>query len=361
MSNKNLVMIISYDGFCDFLNELLNKHGYETIFYTNERQIPDTLYRFIPDMVIIAVKNKAASACRAVRSLPDIGRIPIIILCDTNDKADRLESFSAGCTDYVVPPFEKEEILARMNIHLENRRSHQWLRNRITEQTKELTEAQMETIIAMAELAESRDSLTALHLDRVRRYCKLLAQNLSGKDQFRREITQEFTELIYHASALHDIGKIGVRDGILNKYGKLTPEEFEIIASHTTKGSMALESAIEKHPNSSFIRMSVEIIRFHHEKWDGKGYPLGIAGETIPLSARIMALSDIYDAVRSKRSYKETKTHGEAVEEIINMKESHLDPRIVDSFIETQDEFIKIYDKFQEADNFGQENNCKYC
>jgi len=346
MSIKNLVMIISYDNFYEqFLDKLLNEHGYITIIYSNEQQIPYTLYRSIPELVIIAAKDKAAPACRAVRSLSDISRTPIIVLCGSNDSTDRSLSFSAGCTDYVIPPFDETEILARINIHLESKRSHQWLRDRITEQTKELTEAQMETIIAMAELAESRDSLTMLHLNRIRAYCRVLAKKLSEADQFHREITQEFTDLIYHASALHDIGKIGVKDGILNKYGKLTDEEFEIIASHTTKGSIALESVIERYPDSHFIRMSVDIIRFHHEKWNGKGYPLGIAGETIPLSARIMSVSDVYDAVRSKRSYKEAKTHEEAVEEIIKMKETHLDHRIVDSFIETQQEFNKIYEQ----------------
>ncbi|MCL1940505.1 MAG: HD domain-containing protein [Synergistaceae bacterium] len=346
MGNKNLIMVIShYDFLRQFLESLLNKHGYETIFFANEQQIPDTLYRSIPELVIIAAKDKAAPVCGAVRSLPDLNRIPIIILSESNDSADRADSFSAGCTDYVVSPFDEMEILSRIGIHLENKRSHQWLREKITEQTKELTEAQMETIIAMAELAESRDSLTSLHLDRIRGYCRVLAKKLSETDQFHREISQEFTDLIYHASALHDIGKIGVRDGILNKYGKLTDEEFEIIASHTTKGSMALESVIEKHPNSPFIRMSVEIIRFHHEKWNGKGYPLKISGETIPLPARIMALADVYDAVRSKRSYKEAKTHEEAVEEILNMKGVHLDPSVVDSFIEAQGEFVEIYEQ----------------
>ena len=346
MSVNNLIMIISNDGFCKhFLEELLSKHGYDTIFYTDELQIPETLYRTIPELVIITAKDKAASVCSAVHSHPDISRVPVVALCESNDKSDRSLAFSAGCTDYVVPPFDETEILARINIYLENKRSHQWLRERITEQTKELTEAQMETIIAMAELAESRDSLTTLHLDRTRAYCRVLANKLSEADQFRREVTQEFTDLIYHASALHDIGKIGVKDGILNKYGKLTDEEFEIIASHTTKGSIALESVIEKYPDSRFIRMSVEIIRFHHEKWDGRGYPLGIAGETIPLSARIMAFSDVYDAVRSKRSYKEAKTHEEAVEEILKIKDIHLDPRIVDCFIGVQQEFIRIYEQ----------------
>ncbi|MCL2767170.1 MAG: HD domain-containing protein [Synergistaceae bacterium] len=346
MDIKNLIIIVSYDDFCkQFLEELLNKHGYKTIFFASERHIPDTLYRTIPELVIIAVKETAASVCRAIRLLPDISRVPIIVLCESNDSSDRSAAFSAGCSDYVISPFDEVEILNRIEIHLENKRSHQWLRDKITEQTKGLTEAQMETIIAMAELAESRDSLTMLHLNRIRRYSKILAQKLSEDEQFHREITPEFSDVIYHASALHDIGKIGVKDGILNKYGKLTAEEFEIIASHTIKGSMALESVIERHPNSQFIRMSVEIVRFHHEKWNGSGYPLGIAGEMIPLSARIMALSDIYDAVRSKRSYKEAKTHEEAVEEITKMSGTHLDPRIVDAFVEIQEEFINIYEQ----------------
>jgi len=347
MSNKGLVMVISNnDSYRQFLDSILSNHGYETISFMNVQQIPVTLYMTIPELVIVFAEEKAAPICRALRSLHDISKTPIIILSASNDKSDRAETFSAGCSDYAPSPFDESEILARMEIHLENKRLHNWLRDKITEETKELTEAEMETIIAMAELAESRDSLTTYHLDRVRRYCSVLSKKLSEDSQYRREITQEFQDLIYHASALHDIGKIGVRDGILNKDGKLTEEEFEIIISHTTKGSIALGSVIEKHPNNSFIRMSVEIVRFHHEAWNGKGYPIGIAGETIPLSARIMTLSDVYDAVRSKRAYKEAKTHEEAVEEIQVMKGIHLDPRIVETFIETQHEFIEIYEQF---------------
>jgi putative two-component system response regulator len=347
MSNRNLVMVISYNDFYkQFMDSVLNKHGYETISFFNVQQIPDTIYMTIPELVIIIAEDKAAPICRAVRSLPDIGRIPIIILCESNDISDRIESYSAGCSDYALSPFDETEILARMEIHLENRRLHHWLRDKITEQTKELTEAQMETIIAIAELAESRDSLTTNHLDRTRIYCSVLAKKLSESEKFRRESNQEFVDIIYHASALHDIGKIGVRDGILNKDGKLTDEEFEIIISHTTRGSIALEKKKKKHPNNIFIRMSIEIIRFHHEGWNGKGYPIGIAGETIPLSARIMTLSDVYDAVRSKRAYKEAKTHEEAVEEILKMKGIHLDPRIVDAFVDIQHEFAMIYKQF---------------
>ena len=352
MSNKYLVMTICYNDIrTQFLNSLLTKHGYKTISFTNVQQIPDTLYMTIPDLIIIAVENDAVSIYNAVCSNPDIGsRIPIIILCESYDRLDKAESFAAGCYDYISAPFDENEILAKIKIHLEGKRLHRWLSDKITEQTKELTEVQMETIVAMAELAESRDPLVTFHLDRIRRYCSVIARVLSEKEEFRHEINQEFISLIYYASALHDIGKIGVREGILNKCGKLTKEEFEIIASHTTKGSIALKSVIEKYPNNSFIRMSTEIIRFHHESWNGKGYPIGIAEETVPLSARIMTLSDVYDAVRSKRAYKEAKSHKEAVEEIIIMKGIHLDPRIVEVFIEAQHEFAEIYEQFKEAE-----------
>lgn len=354
MSNKHLIMTISYNDFYkQVFDSLLIKNGYNTISYTDVKQIPDTLFMTIPDLILIVAENNAASTCRAVRSNSDVGRIPIIILSESNDRLDRTESFGAGCYDYVCLPFDEAEILARISIHLENRRMLGWLRDRITEQTKELTEAQMETIIAMAELAESRDSHVTFHLDRIRRYCSVLSMKLSESEQFRHMINQEFIDTIFQASALHDIGKIGVRERILNKCGKLTKEEFEIIASHTTKGSMALESVIEKYPNNSFTRMSIEIIKFHHERWNGKGYPIGLAGETIPLSARIMALSDVYDAVRSKRAYKEAKTHEESVEEILKMKGFHLDPRIVTAFFEIQHEYEKIFKQFQEANRFG--------
>lgn len=347
--NENLLMILDEnDERRQKFDALFKQRGFNVIAYATVAEIPDTLYRNIPEIVVVGADRMTADICREIRQLPDLVKVPIIAVSGANDHDDRAKAAACEVFDYLASPYSESELFAHVDNHIKNSRSRKWLRERMAEQMQELTEVQMETIIAMAELAESRDSLTANHLPRIRRYCKLIADELSKHSHFSREITREFVDLIFHASALHDIGKIGVRDGILNKYGKLTDEEFEIVASHTTKGSLTLESVLDKHPNNPFVRMSVDIVRFHHERWDGSGYPLQMAGETIPISARIMALADVYDVVRSKRSYKEARTHEEAVEEILKIRTKQLGPYVVDAFMAINEQFAKVYEQYPE-------------
>lgn len=349
MDNNGLIMILNEDEIQRMaLEKLLNIRGFKTIFFDDAEKIPDTLYWNPPDVIIIEVRGRVSEICRKLRSMCDIAKIPIVAVSESGEYDDRAECASLGVFDYISGPYLESELFARIDNHMKNILSIRWLRERMSAQISELTEVQMETIIAIAELAESRDSLTANHLKRVRIYCKLIAEELSKNKKFAREITSDFIDLISHASALHDIGKIGVRDGILNKYGRLTDEEFEIVASHTTRGSLTLESVLEKHPNNPFVKMGADIVRFHHERWDGEGYPFKIAGEAIPLSARIMAIADVYDAVRSKRSYKESKTHHEAVDEILRIKGKQLGPNVVDAFIAINPELAKVYEQFPE-------------
>jgi putative two-component system response regulator len=157
------------------------------------------------------------------------------------------------------------------------------------------------------------------------------------------KIHADFIDYLYKASPLHDIGKVGIRDEILLKPGKLTPEEFEEMKLHTTIGANTLEEAYQQYPGNYFIEIGIDIAKFHHEKWDGNGYPEGLSGEDIPLSARIMALVDVYDALRSKRIYKEAFSHKKSCEIIFSERGKQFDPQIVDVFLEFEQEFERIY------------------
>lgn len=210
---------------------------------------------------------------------------------------------------------------------------------------KEIAEAHMATIYSLVKLSESRDKNTGAHIERVSAFCKLLANNLRNIPKYEEYINDDYVENIYKASALHDIGKVGISDIILLKPGKLSLEEFEIMKTHTTIGADTLLEVKKRYPDNKFLELGISIARFHHEKWDGTGYPHGILGINIPLSARIMALADVYDALRSKRVYKEAYSHEESVEIIKQGEGSRFDPEILNVFMENEVEFENIFEQ----------------
>lgn len=223
-----------------------------------------------------------------------------------------------------------EERLSKYNSELE-----QIVNNKV----KEISESQIATIYALVKLSESRDDDTGAHIERTSKLCRLLAQYLNILPKYKETINDDYIENIYKASPLHDIGKVGIPDNILLKPGKLTSEEFEIMKTHTTIGYKTLSEVQRKYKNNGFIKMGMEIAKYHHEKWDGTGYPIGLSGNEIPISARIMALVDVYDALRSKRVYKEAFTHEKACGIIKEGRGKHFDPLIVDVFLKNHEKF----------------------
>jgi putative two-component system response regulator len=199
------------------------------------------------------------------------------------------------------------------------------------------------TILALASLAESRDNETGNHIRRTQAYVRLLAQHLRGHPRFADVLTEPVVDLIYKSAPLHDIGKVGIADSILLKPGRLTPEEFEAMKAHTTIGREAIERA-EKALGMpvEFLRFAKEMAYSHQEKWNGSGYPQGIAGDDIPVSARLMAVADVYDALSSRRVYKPPMPHAEAAFIIREGRGSHFDPDIVDAFVGLEEEFCEI-------------------
>ncbi len=211
---------------------------------------------------------------------------------------------------------------------------------------KEIFEAQMATIYSLVKLAESRDDDTGAHIERVVIFTRLLAENLRKRPNFQKQITEDYIDKLSKASSLRDVGKVAIPDSILLKPGKLTPEEFAIMKTHTVKGANTLLGVWKKYPDNKFLELGISIARHHHERWNGTGYPDGLAGEEIPLAARIMTLVDVYDAVRSKRVYKEPIPHKEAVEIIKEGRGTIFDPEIVDVFMGIEDQFEKTYEKY---------------
>jgi PAS domain S-box-containing protein len=198
------------------------------------------------------------------------------------------------------------------------------------------------TILGFARLAEYRDKDTGAHLERIRSYARLLTEKLAEHTRYRDYITEEYVKDLYLSCILHDIGKVGIPDAILHKPDKLTREEFEVIKEHSVIGGEALRAADLQVKSKSFLTLGKEICYYHHERWDGSGYPSGLKGEQIPLSARIVALADVYDALTSERSYKIAFAHDKARQIIVNEKGRHFDPDVVDAFIACEKEFESI-------------------
>jgi len=202
-------------------------------------------------------------------------------------------------------------------------------------------------IFALAKLAESRDPETGRHLERVQCYSRALAHQLAKMPEMAEQVDPEYIRLIYLTSPLHDIGKVAIPDAVLRKPGKLTDAEFAIMKSHTAYGAETLEAALVRFPDARFLKIARDIAAAHHERWNGTGYPLGLAGESIPLAARIVALADVYDALTSKRCYKEAFTHEVSRDLIEKDSGRHFDPRIVAAFLAAEQEFLDIKGRYR--------------
>ena len=227
-----------------------------------------------------------------------------------------------------------EETLERYSKHLEEM---------VADKVREISEAQIATIFALVKLAESRDDETGAHIERTASFCRLLAEKARTLPLYSSVIDDEYIATIYRASPLHDIGKVGISDLILLKPGKLTPDEFAIMKTHVEIGYQTLKNVDKRYQNNAFIQMGLDITRYHHEKWDGSGYLFELKGEAIPLSARMMALADVYDALRSKRVYKPAFSHEKAMEIILEGRGKHFDPALVDLFIASHQEFEALF------------------
>ena len=296
-----------------------------------------------PDLVLLDVDMPVMDGyevCARLKADPALKDIPVIFISALfTHAADKVKAFSLGAVDYITKPFQAEEVFARVDTHLRLRRLQvemeeysQGLEELVRRKVEELLEAQMATIFALAKLAEHRDDATGRHLDRVGAYCRLLATELRRMPPYRSMLTDQYIDNLERAAPLHDIGKVGIPDAILLKPGKLTTDECDAMKLHTTLGADTLRTVQVHYPGNAFLRLGIEVAQSHHERWDGTGYPQALAGETIPLSARIMAVADVYDAIRSERSYKPAGSREVAEAWILNARGTQFDAAVVDAF-----------------------------
>lgn len=333
------------------LNEMLVLHGSEVLFYPSGAIALMAAESHTPDLILLATKipdMDGFEVCERLKRNALLKYIPVIFLSDLNDTASKVRAFEIGGVDYITKPIHFAELRARIAVHLSlcTLESKLEFQKRMEDKIRELSEAQQATIFALAKLAEQRDEDTGAHLERVREYCRLLAERLGEDSPYAAYITAEFVECIQHASPLHDIGKVAIPDSILLKPHKLTVPEFEVMKTHTVTGAENMQLVYNHYSRNVFIGMGIEIALFHHERWDGTGYPDGLSGKNIPLPARIMALADFYDALRSDRCYRKGLDHEQVKAMILEGSGTHFDPEIVKAFLSQEEEFKRIQDTF---------------
>lgn len=298
-----------------------------------------------PDVILLDVMMPGMDGyevCLKLKANPATWSIPVIFITALSDAEDEARGLAVGGVDFISKPFKPALVKARVRSHLELKRHKDRLEEMVAERTRELALTQDVTIMTMASLAETRDPETGSHILRTQHYVKLLAQTLQHHPRFAAELSDAAIELLFKSAPLHDIGKVGVPDHILLKPGKLTDEEFKEMKKHCGYGWNAIKAAQKHLGSNSFLRYAGEIAFTHHEKWDGTGYPRGLKGEEIPLSGRLMALADVYDALTSKRVYKAAFSHETTLDIIRDGVGKHFDPDVAEAFFACADEFKRI-------------------
>ena len=306
-----------------------------------------------PDLILLDVampEMDGYEVCRRLQADPLTRDIPVIFLTALDTEEDEMQGFEVGGVDYITKPVSKAVLSARVGAHLTLLRGKRFLayknellESMVQERSKQLSSMQDVIIMAMASLAETRDNETGAHIRRVQHYTRALGLSLRKNPRYREAITDAFLELLYKTSPLHDIGKVGVSDAILFKPGKLSREEFDEMKQHSFFGGQTLME-VEKQlaAPEAFVSMAHEIALHHHERWDGTGYPLGLKGEEIPLSARIVALAATYDALVSARVYKPPYSGTDERTIIERDRDRQFDPAVVDAFLNCENEFKAI-------------------
>lgn len=263
--------------------------------------------------------------CREVRQRTSCGYTYFILLTSRSGTHSLIDGLKAGADEFLSKPFDPDELQHRL---------------RVAERILTL-ESRDVVIFSLAKLAEARDPETGAHLERIRAYCLLLAQQLGRVEKYKDVIDGDYVQMLYLTSPLHDIGKVGIPDNVLLKPGRLTPEEFEVMKQHAVIGGATLSAAVEAHPRAKYLQMARDIAISHHEKYDGTGYPHGLRNDEIPLCGRIVALSDVYDALTTARVYKPAYSHEVARNIILEGNGTHFDPDIVTAFLVVEEKFIE--------------------
>ena len=333
----------------EILRNLLTQSGYEVETARNGKEALQKLHDSTCRMVVSdweMPEMNGEALCRAIRSANLTGYVYVILLTIHGSSEYTIRGLEAGADDFVSKPFNPAELAVRI---------------RAGERILAL-ETRDVALFALAKLAESRDPETGFHLERMQNYSRVLAQHLSLMGRTRGEVTAEYVQLIYQTSPLHDIGKVGIPDAVLLKPGRLNDREFDIMKMHALLGAETLEAALKKYPGAKYLLMARDIAVSHHERYNGTGYPHHLVGERIPLCGRIVALADVYDALTSKRVYKQAFSHDISRSMILKDADTHFDPKVVQAFTDMEDRFVAVQEDLRdESVPSGSEGKVRPC
>jgi putative two-component system response regulator len=344
----------------------LEEAGFAVEAAADGRQALDRLHAQPFDILLLDLIMPEVNGYQVLAHLKadaQLRHLPVIVISAAEELDSIVKCIELGADDYMLKPFNRVLLKARVDASMEKKRLRDQeevyrqqieeynlhLEHRVQEQVQEIASAQLATILALAKLSESRDLETGRHLERVREYCRVLLERLRQRPRYQTLIDPSYIDYLYLASMLHDIGKVGVPDIILLKSGRLTPEEYAVMKTHTRIGADTLKEVNRQVPGNNFIRIGIEVAESHHEKWDGSGYPHGLAGEAIPLPGRVLALADVYDAMTSRRVYKDALSHAQSVAAIREERGRYFDSEVVDCFLEAQEEFRSIRARYEDA------------
>ena len=314
-----------------------------------------------PDLILLDIMMPdidGYEVCRRLKADPLTHQIPIIFITSKTEIESERMGMELGAVDYITRPINPSILLSRVKAHFVDasaartlRVNNEYLEYEVAKRTRQMLALQDVTLLALASLAETRDIDTGNHLRRTQNYILALGHQLKDHPRFHHYLNEDTINILFKCAPLHDIGKVGIPDRILLKPGRYEPHEFEIMKTHPTLGRNAIDNALKSiYENNDFLDIAKEIVYSHHEKWDGSGYPQGLVGEEIPISARLMALADVYDALISRRVYKEGMSHACAVKIVTDGRGTHFDPDVVDAFLALNEEFQVIASRFADSD-----------
>ncbi|MCL2697284.1 MAG: response regulator [Oscillospiraceae bacterium] len=299
----------------------------------------------LPDLILLDIEMPEMDGYGAIKKIKadkSTAKIPVIFLTALSAADNEFEGLSLGAADYITKPFNKKILQKRIETHLLLAEHTNNLERLVKIKTDKIVQLQDAILSTVAEMVEFRDDNTGGHIDRTQNYLKLLVEKMAERNLYKDAVAVWDLDLLIQSAQLHDVGKICIPDGILNKPAKLTDEEFAVMKNHAVRGKEAIMRIITKVDESEFLHQAALMAYTHHERWDGKGYPQGLKGEEIPLHGRLMAIADVYDALISERPYKKAFTHEEAVRTISGGKGTQFDPLLAELFEDIEEDFRKI-------------------
>jgi len=321
------------------------KDNYRVMTLPSAAKMFALLEKIKPDLILLDIEMPEMDGFEALNLLKDNAAqmdIPVIFLTSMTDASIEVRGFQLGVVDFITKPFSTPVLQNRIKTHLDIDELIRERTKQLQQRTEQLQNLQNALVFVLADMVENRDHGTGGHVERTTAYIKILIDEIIARGVYADEISEMDLDLLVSSARLHDVGKITISDNILNKPGRLTDEEFSVMKTHTSEGERIINQIVSRTDNVEFLQNAKLFTGYHHERWDGKGYPYGLEGTDIPLQGRIMAVVDVYDALISERPYKKPFTHDETIEIIMENAGKQFDPLIADLFYEVRDQFKAV-------------------